>query len=80
MAQAVGHFPDPGIVVGPYRILPRTDGRWIAYDDRLPLGARAAAIQDSKELAIKEAKRLVSLGSPMVSVSEPPPRNVRRSR
>lgn len=40
---------DPGVEVGPYRILPRTDGRWIAYDERQPVGRRTAFVGDSEE-------------------------------
>ena len=71
MAQAVQVVPDPGILVGCYRIMTRTDGRWVVVDERMPPGARSAAIAEIKDSAIAEAKRLVSLGSPSVVASEP---------
>lgn len=58
---------DPNITIGPYRVLTRTDGKWILVDDRLPLGERTAAIRTSKDAILACAERLVSEGSPIVS-------------
>lgn len=44
-------LPDPGVEVGPWRILPRADGKWILYDERRPIGCRTVATEDSLELA-----------------------------
>lgn len=71
MAQPVHVLPDPNLSFGPYRILPRTDGWWAVVDERMPPGARSAAILETKDLAVTEAKRLVALGSPTVLASEP---------
>lgn len=76
MAQpATNVWRDPQLEIGPFRILPRTDGRFAVYDERLPLGSRSAAIEDTKEAAVAAAKKLVALGSPLVIASEPPPRD-----
>lgn len=72
MAQAVNTYPDPGITVGPYRVLPSTRGGFILYDERLPPGARTAGSAQTKDEAIAEANRLVGLGAPMVSVTTSP--------
>lgn len=53
-------LPDPGIEVGPYRILPRADSRWVVYDERLPVGARTVAACDSREAAADRAKELLA--------------------
>lgn len=49
-------LPDPGVEIGPWRILPRADGKWILYDERRPLGARTVAAEESLELATVLAK------------------------
>lgn len=57
--------PDPGITIGRFRVLQRTDGRWIVYDpERLPadrtVGLRTsakAAIECAEELVKKEGAR-----------------------
>lgn len=43
---------DPGITIGPFRILQRTDGRYILYDERRPaanrgVGSPARDIEDA---------------------------------
>ncbi len=40
MPAGVEHFSDPGIQYGALRVLPRTDGFWIVYDVRRPIGKR----------------------------------------
>jgi hypothetical protein len=77
MAQPAHVVPDPGLFCGPYRILTRTDGRWVVVDERMPPGARSAAIVDTKDAALAEAKRLVALGSPSVVAAEPSTRRPR---
>lgn len=29
---------DPNVIIGPFKLLQRTDGKWLAFDDRQPLG------------------------------------------
>jgi hypothetical protein len=58
---------DPGISVGPYRVLERTDRRWALLDPRLPPGSQTAAVRATKAEIIAEAKRLVDFGEPMVT-------------
>jgi len=53
-------LPDPGIEVGPYRILPRADSQWVVYDERLPVGARTVAALPSKEEATARARELIA--------------------
>lgn len=40
---------DPGIQHGSFRALQRTDGPWITYDERLPLGKRTVAVFTAKQ-------------------------------
>lgn len=57
-------WPDPLIERGPYKVLPRTDGKFAVVDTRAPFGADAAAVVGSKEDATVVAERLVANGSP----------------
>lgn len=66
---------DPGITIGAYRILARTDGRFVVFDDRQPPGEMAAAIVDTKDAAVAAAKALVARGCPRNVAREPGPRN-----
>lgn len=50
---------DPGIMVGRFKILPRTDGSWIAYDEARPLGERTACVGSSLEHAQSIAGELL---------------------
>lgn len=76
MAQpATNVWKDPQIEIGPFRILPRTDGRWVAFDTRGQLGEQSAAIEDTQEAAVAAAKALVARGAPLgVVATEPPTR------
>lgn len=49
-------LPDPGVEIGPWRVLPRADGKWILYDERRPLGQRTAAVGDSLEDVSMQAR------------------------
>lgn len=48
---------DPGIEIGPFRILQRTDGAWIAYDEREPVGRRTAFRSESEQDVANWARR-----------------------
>jgi hypothetical protein len=50
---------DPQIAVGPLRVLPRTDGRWIVFDERAPLGKMDVYVGATQADAIDAAKRLI---------------------
>lgn len=55
---------DPGVEVGPYRILPRADGVWIAYDERQPIGRRTAFTGTSEGEVTARAKAAVGTVQP----------------
>lgn len=57
---------DPGITIGPYIVRERTDGSFVLADDRLPQDGSVARLGKSKDAAVREAERLVGLGSPKV--------------
>jgi hypothetical protein len=48
---AVTSWPDPGRRRGPLRVLPRTDGASIVYDERGELGARTRAVKHDHQAA-----------------------------
>ncbi len=53
MPAGLRHFPDPDLVHGHFRVLPRTDGKWIVYDDRRAPGKRTVRVfrkRDEAEL------------------------------
>lgn len=53
-------MPDPGITIGPYRILGRTDGKWIVYLDGQPPGQGTVGTPHrTKDEAVAAAKKLV---------------------
>jgi hypothetical protein len=56
--SAVQCWPDPGLVRGPLRVLPRTDGMWIVYDERRPIGTRQRAVSASLDGAIDALNEL----------------------
>ena len=55
---------DPEVRIGALRLLQRTDGKWIAVDEKLPPGEQAVRMSDDREVverwmkaqAEKEAK------------------------
>jgi hypothetical protein len=50
----------------PYRVLPRTDGRWIVIDDRLPVGAKTVDVVATQEVAedLADARAQIEAASP----------------
>ena len=71
--------PDPGITVGPYRILQRTDGLFIVCDFRRALGDATMASGKTLGNAIREAKRLAGPGVKVVSSGDRQMERVTRS-
>lgn len=61
-----GHTPEPGIIIGPYRILPVIGVGFALYDERIKDPVKTAWIGKTIEAAKVEANRLVALGSPVV--------------
>ena len=52
MPAGAPHFPDPEVSFGAFRVLPRTDGKWIVYDARRGLGRRTLRVfRKQKEAA-----------------------------
>jgi hypothetical protein len=45
------HFPDPDIIFGAFRVLPRTDGKWAVVDERRPPGERTVHVATKKDHA-----------------------------
>jgi hypothetical protein len=60
-------FPDPGITIGRFRVLPRTDGRWIVYDPERPFARRTVEVGTTRDAAILLARRLNTQPSPNVT-------------
>lgn len=58
---------DPGVEVGPFRVLPRADGKWILYDERKPFGQRTALVADSEAEATMTAKVWLATASQVAS-------------
>ena len=50
-ASPVLPLPDPPIVSGPYRALPRTTGGYVVYDERRDLGERSVRFCTSESAA-----------------------------
>lgn len=63
---------DPCLTMGPYRILTRTDGKWILYDERLPIGNRTAAICSSRDAVVAAATQLIDRGAPPLALVAKP--------
>lgn len=57
--ELLTYFRDPGIRRGPLRVLPRTDGTFIVFDERRPLG-RGAVAEDFRT-PLDAARRLLEL-------------------
>lgn len=55
---------DPMLEVGPYKILPRTDGKWIVFDKGKPLGQATVAVADTKDAAVAAAEKIVKESRP----------------
>lgn len=65
---------DPNVTIGPYRILQRTCGDFVLYDDRLPdVSKRTAGGASSVAEATQLAKKLVAAGAPVRYVEVPVP-------
>lgn len=55
------HYPDPGIQIGHFRVLPHTPGGYIVIDDRRPPGyqrvAKRLSLDDAEnDAAIRDAE------------------------
>jgi len=50
------HFPDPDVKYGAFRVLPRTDGKYIVVDERLPAGKRIVKVFVQLKAAIFAAQ------------------------
>lgn len=70
MAQAANIWRDPNVEIGPYRILARTTGGFVLYDERLPAAARSAGWAPTLDAAKDLANELVVAGSPLQSEDE----------
>lgn len=53
MAAAKTVVPDPNVTIGPYRILQRTDWKYIIYDERRPVPDRAVQGDDGQPRLFK---------------------------
>ena len=60
-------IPDPGVQIGPYRILQRTTGEHVVvHEELLHRGnGDVSAVCSSKDEAIARAKRLTEAGAPL---------------
>lgn len=56
MPAGLNHHPDPGVTHGVFQVLPRTDGLWIVYDPRRPIGKRTVAVFKKMSEAALNAK------------------------
>lgn len=57
MPAGVIHYPDPDIQFGPFRVLPRTDGKWAVTDTRREPGKRTIKAFSKKDVAEQAAKK-----------------------
>ena len=59
---------DPGVEVGPFRILPRADGMWILYDERQPFGRRTAGVAKTEVEATMLARVSMATASAVAAL------------
>ena len=57
MHAGTGHFPDPEVTFGSFKVLPRTDGLYVVVDTRRKPGNRVVGQPFKKMLDAKEAAR-----------------------
>lgn len=51
----------PPARVGPYQVLQRTDGKWIVYNEELPLGKRTVVLVKTMQEAVDVFEVLVAV-------------------
>lgn len=56
------HYPDPDIRYGHFRVLPRTDGMFIVYDERRPAANRTVKVFRTQKAAAEAAMNWHRLG------------------
>src|SRR5579863_3156151 len=64
----VTYYRDPNLQRGPYRVLPRTDGAWIVFDDRAPLGHATAAVEPTAHDAARRLLELAALAGVLLAL------------
>lgn len=63
MKGPVQVWRDPGVSVGPYRILPKTTGGFVVFDDRRRLGENEVGWGPTVPDAEREARALLGLNA-----------------